>query len=440
MAIRYVRSTDGSNADSGATWALAKANLNGGANGDIAGDTVYVSQVHSETSAVSIFFDWAGSASAPVKVICANDAAEPPTTAATSAIVEVTGASSQIQISGSHYCYGISYKNNGTGATAIWLHNSSDQIQLWEQCSFQINSATASNLYINATSASTGNVKWRNCTVLFGNASSNIIPQCDKFLWEGGSVLSGGTAITTLFTLSTGRTVEVDVRGVDFSNCSSALYIIGTNGGCRMTIRNCKLPAAWTGGIYNGTIDFAGRVEMYNCDSGTTNYKFLAQDPAGTLQESITVKRTSGSTDGFTAYTMLMTSNANCNLYYGEFPSLEIAVSNDIVGADVTLSIDIAHDSLTALNNDEVRLQVEYLGSTTSTQSTIAHNGLTTPLTAATAHAASTNAWTTTGLANANVQTLSITVTPQQRGFLLCKIILTKASYPIYVDTKIQLS
>ncbi len=50
MANIYVRSTDGNDADSGATWALAKATLGGALAIATSADTIWVSQNHAETA------------------------------------------------------------------------------------------------------------------------------------------------------------------------------------------------------------------------------------------------------------------------------------------------------------------------------------------------------------------------------------------------------
>ena len=59
MATIYVRSTDGNNADNGSTWALAKATIAGAAAIDAAGDTVFVSDAHAESTAGAVTLTFA---------------------------------------------------------------------------------------------------------------------------------------------------------------------------------------------------------------------------------------------------------------------------------------------------------------------------------------------------------------------------------------------
>ena len=66
MATYYVRSTDGNNADTGLTWALAEADLHTPT--WAAGDTVYVSQAHAQSTAAAITIDLNGTLAAPQAV------------------------------------------------------------------------------------------------------------------------------------------------------------------------------------------------------------------------------------------------------------------------------------------------------------------------------------------------------------------------------------
>ncbi len=73
MAVIYLRSTDGSDADNGSTWALAKATLAAALTAAGAGGTVYVSQVHAETQAGAMTLTSPGTEASPVRVICARN-------------------------------------------------------------------------------------------------------------------------------------------------------------------------------------------------------------------------------------------------------------------------------------------------------------------------------------------------------------------------------
>lgn len=441
MTIRYIRSTDGNNTDTGLTWALARATFQGMQNQDAAGDTIYVSQAHAETTAASAFWDWGGSTTAPVRVICANDSAEPPTSATVGATVQVTGVSSELQISGSHYCYGVNFICSGTGATNLWLHNGTNQAQLWEKCSFQISNATASFIKINGSTGSTGDVKWRNCDVKFGAAGSMIIPQRDKFTWEGGSVLAGGTSPSNLFELANAYS-EVLVSGVDFSNLSTTFNFINTLGGVHFVVKNCTLPGSWTGDLTSATATYACRTEMYNCNgSGGTAIAMRIKDFPGIINDESTIVRAYGATDGISQYSWKMSANTQCNPEYGQLKTPPIAIWNDQTSATVTFSISILHDSVTALTNKDVWLEVEALTYSTGPQSSFTcSTNSANPIAAGVAVTSDSTTWVTTGITNANYQILQVSVVPMQRGPVYARVVMGKASYTLYADPKVQVS
>src|SRR5690349_19716487 len=109
-STRYVRSTDGSNSDNGTTWALAKATIAGLDAIDTAGDTLWVSQVHAESTSSAVTLSFAGTAAAPTKLMCGNDATEPPTAPATGATVALSGGiGNSLTFGGYLYAYGISF-------------------------------------------------------------------------------------------------------------------------------------------------------------------------------------------------------------------------------------------------------------------------------------------------------------------------------------------
>lgn len=441
MTNRYLRSTDGSNADTGLTWLLAKATVQGMSSQDVPGDTIYVSQVHAETTAAPLFFDFGGSLTAPVRFICGNDAAEPPTAVATTATITVTSATASIQISGSMFCYGVSFINNGSLASPIWLHNGVNQAQIWEQCSFQINSATTSNIFINASTASSGDVTWRDCTVKFGASGSTIVSQSDVFTWEGGSVLAGGTSVANLLDFAPARCTAVTISGVDFSQLAATFNFVGTPGGGSLLVKNCLLPASWSGNLISATAVYSMRCEMYNCNgSGGTAIALRVEDFSGIIRDESTVVRSFGANDGNNSFSWKLSANTQCNVDYGQLKTPPIAIWNDVTSVSVTFAISIMHDSVTALKDNEVWLEVEALTSSAGPKSAFITDYPASPIAASANQTSDSTTWTTTGLTNPNQQILQVSCVPMQRGIVNCKVVMGKASYTLYADPKIQVS
>jgi len=440
MATMYVRSTDGNNADNGSTWALAKLDLNGAAAADNAGDIIYVSNVHSESSAASIFFTWGGLTTLPVYVICAKDNAEPPVSATNSAKIHVTGQNSEIQCQGSVYAYGLNFQLNGTATCSMWLHNNFNNAQLWENCNFELTSDTSNYMFINAVNTTSGDIVWRNCNLKFGAALSAILPNNDRWRWEGGAMEAGSvTPNPGLIGLSGTRYSDVLISGVDFSVMDPSFYFLSSMGAGKVVIRNCKLPASWTGDFYSGAYGFSFRGEMYNCDSGANNHRVYIKEHMGAIIDETTVIKQNGATDGVTPYSLRFSANGNCNPAYSRLRSSEINLWCDLTSASVTLSVDILHDSVTPLTNRDVALEVQYLGAATSPLGSITTSFPANPIATAASNLASSSAtWVTTGLTNPNRQKVSVTVVPQQRGFLQARIVQCKDSYGFYADPKLQ--
>jgi hypothetical protein len=445
MAGIYVRSTDGSNADNGSTWALAKLDGAGAAAIDAAGDTIYLSQSHAESTAAAITWAWAGTAGNPTKVICANDGAEPPTAAATTATVSTTGASN-ITITGHAYHYGITFNaGSSTNAASILAHNASNESQVYEKCKFVLNnSSTTSRIRMGQVNdGGCQEIKWKGCDAKFGQSQQRIDLRA-KFSWDGGTFLSGTTSPASVFVLGSRSVTTVIISGVDFSNLGSSVSIIdeSTRQPVKFGLRNCKLPASWSGSLWSASPSCVGmRAEMHNCDSADTNYRLWVEDYSGSIKHETTIVKSGGASDGTTAYSWKMASSANASYPFAPLESPEIIGRwNTTVGSSITVTIDILHDSLTNLTDSEVWIEAQYLGSSGFPLGTFLSDAKADPLVAAADQTASTATWTTTGLTNPNKQKLSVTFTPQEAGYLQAKVFLAKASKTVYVDPDLQVT
>ena len=185
-----------------------------------------------------------------------------------------------------------------------------------------------------------------------------------KFHWKGGSVISGGTSPTSLFKLDlvTTSSSHIVVENVDLSACDAAMHIIGTMSGLNSTfmMRRCKLPAAWTGNLLNVTPSEPARAEMWNCDSGDTNYRMKIKDWCGDINDETVIVRTGGaSADSVPLAWKMATGANNASLAMGGLVSPNIFVRSLAAGVEVTLVAHIVHDSVTALHNGDVCLEVD---------------------------------------------------------------------------------
>ena len=423
------------------TWADATLTLAKVAAIDAAGDTIYVSQSHAESSASAQTIALAGTAANPVRVICGNDAAEPPTTTATTAAVTTTGNSS-ITLTGSGYYRGIKFAvgSGATGAGATLTFGGSNSSMWLDSCAIELNTTSASQRIVVFPTANNGGVvSFNNCTFKFSNTGQGITPGRAFLMIDGCSIEAGSSAITTLFATTDSATQQVWVKHSDLSNMASSanLVVSGFSAAVKIDFINCKLPAAWSGGVVAGApASPAFRASMYNCDSGSTNYRLWIETYAGSIKSETTLVKTGGASDGTTPLSWKLTTTANANDYTAPLITDDMAIWIDSTGSSKTITVDILHDSATALTDAEVWLEIDYLGSSSQPLGTPASDKRATVLTTAVDQNTSSATWTTTGMTNPNTQKLEITFTPQMKGFVYARVYLAKPSYTIYVDPK----
>jgi hypothetical protein len=455
MANIYVRSTDGDNGDNGSTWALAKATLVGADGIDVAGDTIYVSQSHAESTAAAVSLSFAGTNADPIKIICGNDAAEPPTSVSATGAVATTGASS-LSVNGAIYVRGLSLTcGNGFNFASLQLNTKStnQNSQFYESCDLILaDTHPSSNMSIGPASAGeSARTSLLDCRFKISSASQTINLNA-RVRVNGGSFISGtSTPSNGLFSLgSSSRDAFHQIENLDFSNLGTGLILLNAPASApasrqaHIVFRNCKFAAGWTldaAHMVSGTLSAANwRVEAYNCDAGDTNYRVYVQDYTGITTDDVVRVKTGGASDGTTPISWKMVSNANCNEYVGQMTSPEIMVWNDTSGASKTVTVDILHDSVTNMTDAEVWLEVQEGGTSGSALGVRKADQRTDCLASPADQTASAATWTTTSLTNPNKQKLAVTFTPAKKGPFICRVVMGKTSKTIYVDPVAQVS
>lgn len=442
MPNKYVRSTDGLNSDDGSTWLLGKATVGGAASAAAPGESIYVSQVHAETTAAGVTISFPGTILNPNIVLCANDASDPPTSTNITATVSTTGASN-LSVSGSAFIKGLALKCSDGANYAQMFINTTSANQTWQDCTFEMGGSHSScNMQIGNNSGSLSKTKLVNHKFKILSTSQPI--QLGGIVEINGATFSSGCATPASGVFQAffaGAICKLNASGVDFSNLASNVNLCwtpGTSNSFQAVFRNCKLPAGWSGALFGGAnAVHCARAEMHNCDAGATTYKLWIEDWAGSIKSETTVVMTGGSSDGVTNYSWKMTSSANAR--YPAIPLVTCdlpAVLNSAVGVSKTITVEVLHDSVTPLTNDEIWLEVEYLGSTGAPLAYFASNMKADILAAPSNQPTSSATWTTTGLTTPNKQSLSVTVIPQLVGFIQARVCLAKPSKVVFVSAK----
>lgn len=451
MADIYVRSTDGLAGDNGSTWALAKDKC---PTGPAPSDNIYLSKVHSETTAAGLQIVGTGAINTPTKIICVDDTSDPvpPTAVATGAVVNVTGAGATY-VAGNLLTQGVAFNigNAAANFVQVLINNSNNAVPTRQR---HINSDfnlvdTHPSSYIqigSSTAGASSDTQLDGCRFKLANTNQYIALYGGVRI-NGGSFMAGTSVPSpAIFKLGNGsRAVDVLVENFDFSAMGSAMVLFAApNSGQtgRVIVRNCKMPTGWVDTqLMTGAItETAIRIEMYNCDDGATNNKQRAELLNGSLKQETVVVKTGGASDGTNLKSLKLTSNANVSEATGGLASPLISDWIDTAGAAKTVTVDIIHDSATPLTDAEVWLEVDYLGSSATPQGNKASSKRATILTTAANVTASTATWTTTGLTTPNKQKLSVTFTPQMKGEFLARVVLAKTSKTIYVDPVAQVS
>lgn len=438
MANLYVRSTDGSDADNGTTWALAKATIAGALAIASAGDTIWVSQAHAETTASAITLTSPGTSASPCRILCGNDAAEPPTSLASTASISATGNVS-FTFAGMAYVYGITFVC--AGATAFSWTQTTPWWWKLDTCELSMTRVTSGTSFVGSAStlADDEALELVNTNFRFANASNTWSIRAAPFKWTGGSIV-GSTFPTILFTNANSTGGIAKIKDVDLSSLGSGKTIVSVTSAATTyyLFQDCKLGSSVTlvGGTHSGQGGTV--VEFANCDSGDTNYKYSKACYQGDITQETTIVRSSGASDGTTSLSFKMVSSANTK-FYAPLESQPIVVWNETTGSSLTATIEVITDNVT-LKDDECWLEVDYSNDASTPLYTMGSDRATNILTTGANQTTSSATWTTTGLTTPTTQKLQVTFTPQNKGLIKARVMLAKASTTMYFCPKLEVA
>jgi hypothetical protein len=255
---------------------------------------------------------------------------------------------------------------------------------------------------------------------------------------RGGSIAASGAVPAAVMIPSTGSQATARLIGVDLSAVNTALVDVSA-GQAQIGFEQCKLHGSVA--LATGTNPGPGGpiVLMDNCDSGDTNYRFQRTRYRGDVYSETTHVRTGGASDGTTPLAHKLVTGAATG-FWRPLSGPEIVQWNELTGSAKTVTVEILHDSATALTNADVWLEVEYLGTSGVPKSSFASDRAASVVATPADQTSSAATWNTTGLSNPNTQKLEVTVTPQEKGWLRARVLLAKASYTIYADPLLTVS
>jgi hypothetical protein len=369
------------------------------------GDTIYVSSTHAETQPSAISVAAGGSAGVFISLICVAVAGSFPPTAAdvtTGASVSTTGASN-LTVNGSVYCQGIAF-NAGTGAVSagVTVGGSTGNYQRFENCSLNMVATSGVNFILGATRS---RVELINTPITLSGAAVAAIQVLGHVVWRdtpNAIASSAGTWSTSLF-LGTSGTGNILLENVDLSAGTGIgrLVDVSSNSSVRFTFNKCKLPAGVAITNMTGNSPASPVVDVINCDSGAGTYRHSRDDGIGRHAADATLVRSSGASDGTTAYSWRYTTGTTPR-WAMPFESIPIAIWNPTTGANVDVALEGIWNAAAVPNNDDIWLEAVYAGTAGSTLGRRKTNTKASALAAAAALPASTEAWDSQVTARAN--------------------------------------
>lgn len=422
MAIRYVKSGASGTAD-GTSWTNAFTTLASAATGSVAGDTLYVSHTHAEGNVATVTMAFPGTPNSPVHIICVNDT----TGAIANTALMTTNGSFGLNINGSIYVYGVTFRVGvaSTGSTLFGVNQTDGHKQVYESCNLEMASIGSSASFyfgVSSTAGTETSCVLINTNLKLGAAAQALRFRSSKFRWQGGSISAGSAVLNDFIDASCQQLVDAEFHGVDLSNLGASTNLVETGFTVcgHVLFANCKLPPSWSGELVGGAVAHPGfRAEMHNCDSADTNYRFKATDFAGSISTETTRVMSGGDWGTDTPYSLKMdVTNLNTVPYFSPLDSPAIHGWNSKVGTPVTVTVEILHDSLTNLKNDEVWVEVQYLGTSGFPLGVFISDAKANFLAAGADQDVSSAVWNTSGMTNPKKQKLVVTFTPQEAGYI----------------------
>lgn len=442
MANVYVRS-GAAGAGTGADWANAYTTLALAIAKPIAaGDVLWVSEDHNESTVGSVTLTLPGTAASPNFIYCANHSGTVPPVSAdlrATGAVTVTG-NNTLTINGSFYCEGLIFTSgNGAGADDLSCGAAnSAHTQKYKNCTFAIAGSSTARIRIGPSNINAATyVEWSNCIASFANVANGIYVESAGFVWKNTPLALAGAAVpTTLFSNGQGALAAfIVLEGVDLSAAGSGKTIMGAvTAAQKVILKDCKLGASVTVAA-SPTSHGSAETMIARSDSGATNYRAEKYSYTGTETTETTIIRAGGATDGATPQSRKLSTTANSR-WVLPFEALPIPIWCPVAGAPVTVTLQATSNLAAGAfpNTDDIWLEAEYLGSSLTPQGSFATNTKADNLAAGAAYTSSGVSWA--GSPAGGAFAMSVTFTPQQAGPVTLYVKAAKASTIFYVDPR----
>lgn len=435
MAHVYVRSGAGG-AGTGADWANAYTTLAAALTAKAAGDQFWVSEDHAETQASAMTLTSPGTAAAPCTVTCVNHSGTVPPVSAdvrTTATVTTTGAN-VITWNGFATYDGITFASgSGSNAVTTLMGNSATHGLRFKNCAISLPATTNGALQVCASAGNIGGfVDWDNTTYSVGATGTTINGRSGRFNWHDTPSAIVGTPPTTLFNIASAANFagQVYIENVDLSALAGTFCQNGALSSRQVVLKNCKTHASLT--LAGAPAAPGAAIFNIRSDSAGNNYRQEKVEFPGSQVVETTIVRTGGASDGATSIAWKFVTTANAK-WLTPFESMPMAVWLDNL---VSTTITVYGIAASLPTQDDIWLEVSYLGSAASPIATRATSGKADLLATGGNLTADSSTWggSTTAFK------MSVTFTPAMKGPVTAVIKVGGASKTIYIDPKLAVS
>lgn len=370
------------------------------------GDRAFLSSDHSETNSTAnaSYAPTSGAAYGVIEMISVNRAGSVPPVAAdalSGATVLYTAASGAlvIECNCSTYWQGMTFNLGGAGATLQLASNGHQSLYL-KSCALVL---STSNTGAVITPGNPTQVTLDNTTVQFNNAGQSIRTGLADYRWIGTPSATLGTVPTNLFTPT--NMCLVTCRGVDLSAITTTLFAGGLGSAyfTKLLLDSCRIAS---GAARLGTASYVNttdEVELVTCFDGT-NIISERHTPAGDITTNRSTTLVGGAQDDVGLFSHQLVSSSRVDPWNMTLDSFWMDVENTYTGNARTATVELI--SGVSLNNNDITLMLEYLGTSGSSLATFA-NSLASPLTATAALPTSTAAWNNTSIMTWNPSDLT---------------------------------
>ncbi|MDP2362426.1 MAG: hypothetical protein Q8M94_01515 [Ignavibacteria bacterium] len=286
-----------------------------------------------------------------------------------------------------------------------------------------------------------GRLQIKNARVTFDNIGAFFSGGFGSIEWVGGALVAA-SGVTKLIGPGNSQACNITIRDVDLSasgrgaTAAALVWIAGArNSQVNILFERCKISAdAGFLKVYYGAgiTGLLGSIRFHHCSASNKTYEFDEDGQFGSIVNENTIVRTGGASDGTTVQAYKMVSASTMADNYVPLISPPVYGWTDST-APTTFTIEVLHDSATALQDDEVWMEFEYPANNTDGLGAVASSKCT--ILAAPADIPDSAAvWETGAMANPNTRKLTVTVTPGKVGPITARVCLAKASTIVYID------